>query len=215
MVLFVSPRWRLVLITGFIIALVIIISYAVGRSDGDIVGDTLGLSGRVEIWSRALLAIRDFPLTGVGLNGFRDVVHVLYPLFSISSEIDLGHSHNHLLQAALDVGLAGLVAYLALWFISGGLLWTTGHYLARRKAKDHPYYVLAAGLAGSMLAGWVFGAFDAIALGARPSFVWWLVLGLTTATHYAVAYSGKRLRLRQRSSVIAPTSPTAAHKVVP
>jgi hypothetical protein len=195
--LFLSPRWRLVLITGFVIAVGIVISYAVGRGGGDIVGDTLGLSGRVEIWSRALLAIGDFPLTGVGLNGFRRVVHVLYPLFTISADIDLGHAHNHLLQAALDAGLPGLVAYLALWLISCGLLWSARRNLTRRKAQGHPYYPLVAGLAGSLLAGWVFGLFDAVALGARPSFVWWLLLGLTAATHYAVAYSGERLRLRR------------------
>ena len=42
------------------------------------------LNGRVEIWSRAIYGIQDFPLTGMGMNTFREEVHVLYPLFTIN-----------------------------------------------------------------------------------------------------------------------------------
>ena len=37
----------------------------------------------IEIWSRALYALQDFPFTGVGLGAFRRVVNVLYPLFLV------------------------------------------------------------------------------------------------------------------------------------
>lgn len=134
---------------------------------------SLGLDSRLEIWSRALLALEDFPFTGLGLNGFREVVHVLYPLFSVSVEFDPGHAHNHLLQAGLDLGLLGLVAYLALWLGSLGLLWRS-----LNDPASGNYYALLIGLAGSLSAGWLFGVFDAIALGARPGFIWWLLLAL-------------------------------------
>lgn len=198
---FLPSRWRIVLVIALAIGLFGLISYSRNSTTQiDLVGDTLGLSGRLEIWSRAFLAIADYPLTGVGMNGFRRVVNTLYPLFGISEEIDLGHAHNHLLQVALDLGLPGLVSYLALWIIGAGLLWQTARNLIHRHAKHHPYYAIVAGLAGSLAAGWVFGIFDTVALGARPSFIWWLLLGLTASVHYAVVYSGEQLRVHRWSA---------------
>lgn len=201
---YASRRWRLVIIIATAVGVFALLSYGGSRFGQDMVGDPLGLNGRLEIWSRALLGIVDFPLTGMGVNSFRRVVTVLYPPFGIPPEIDLGHAHNHLLQAALDLGLPGLVAYVSLWFISAGVLWRTRQELVSRQALRHPYHGLAAGLAGSLLAGWVFGIFDAVALGARPSFVWWLLLGLTASVHYAVVYSGEPLKRRRRARAAAP-----------
>ncbi|MDW8103351.1 MAG: O-antigen ligase family protein, partial [Anaerolineae bacterium] len=48
----------------------------------EVVGN-ISLEDRVEIWSRALYAIRDFPFTGCGLGAFRRVMPVLYPLFTV------------------------------------------------------------------------------------------------------------------------------------
>lgn len=138
--------------------------------------DALGLQGRMEIWSRALYGLADFPLTGMSMNGFREVVHILYPLFRHASDYDLGHAHNQLLQAGLDLGLPGLIAYLSLWLITAGLLWR-----GWRQAVDHADRVLLLGLAGSFTAAWTFGIMDAISLGARPGFLWWLLLGLLAA----------------------------------
>jgi putative inorganic carbon (HCO3(-)) transporter len=196
--LYLPSRWRLVLAIGLAVGLVALGAYVSNRLDQNLVGDAVGLSGRLEIWSRALLGIADFPLTGMGVNGFRRVIHALYPLYSIPADVDLGHAHNHLLQAALDLGLPGLVAYVAIWWISAGLLFGAYRRLQQRHAVHHPYYGLMAGLAGSLLAGWVFGIFDAVSLGARPSFLWWLLLGLTAGVHYAVVYSGQSLRQASR-----------------
>ena len=201
---FVPTRWRLVLGIGVLVGLGALVAYTGSRADQNIVGDAVGMSGRLEIWSRALLAIGDFPLTGTSVNGFRRVVNVLYPLYTIPADIDLGHAHNQVLQAALDLGLPGLVAYLALWAISAGLLWSSYRRLSLRHASRHPYFGLVAGLAGSLLAGWIFGLFDSISLGARPGFIWWLLLGLTAGAHYAVVYSGETLRRRRRSRRYAP-----------
>jgi putative inorganic carbon (HCO3(-)) transporter len=213
--LVLPPRWRLVLAIGLAVGLIALGAYAGNRLDQNLVGDAVGLSGRLEIWSRALLGIADFPLTGMGVNGFRRVVHALYPLYSIPAEVDLGHAHNHLLQTALDLGLPGLVAYVAIWWISAALLWSTYRRLQRRRAARHPYYGLMAGLAGSLLAGWVFGIFDAVALGARPGFLWWLLLGLTAGVHYAVVYSGQSLRRgrhRRASQTARPSLTTPASR---
>lgn len=204
---FVNGRWRLVLAIGLLVTILVLFSNSNGLSVKDIVGDDLGLDGRIEIWSRALLALQDHPLTGLGMNGFRRIVRVLYPLFGISNEIDLGHAHNHLLQVAMDLGVPGLISYLSLWIISAGLLWATYRNLARRKAQQHPYYALVAGLSGAVCAGWLFGVFDAVALGSRPSFMWWLLLGMTASTHYTVVCSGIHLRNHRHYKAHSPTDP--------
>lgn len=143
--------------------------------------DPLALGGRLEIWSRALYGIADFPFTGMSMNGFRRVVHILYPLFLIPPDTDIGHAHNHLLQAALDLGIPGLIAYLAIWFSCAALLWQSW-----RTAADKMTRFVALGLMGSLAAGWFFGILDAIALGARPGFIWWLLLALVVGVHDAV-----------------------------
>lgn len=142
------------------------------------------LTGRVEIWSRALYGIQDFPFTGMGMNNFRRVVPILYPLFTISPDVDIAHAHNHLLQAALDLGLPGLVAYLALWLLLALLLWQSW-----RQAQSLWLRELALGMAGSLLAHFVYGMLDAVALGAKPGFVFWYLAGLVVSLREVVRKS--------------------------
>lgn len=185
-VFFIPTRWRVVLAVGLVTLVLIAIAFGMRSVNNDVMGDTLGLTGRVEIWSRAMIAIGDFPLTGMGINSFRQVVQTIYPLFAIPADIDLAHAHNHLLQVALDIGLPGLVAYVSIWIISTALLWEARSKLVRHGMTDDPNYSLIAGLAGALVAGWVFGIFDAVSLGSRPSFMWWMLIGLTGSVYYAV-----------------------------
>jgi putative inorganic carbon (HCO3(-)) transporter len=134
--------------------------------------------GRLEIWSRALYGISDFPLTGIGMGTFRRVIHILYPLFLIPPERDLGHAHNHLLQTALDLGLPGLIAYLALWFALAAAAWR-----AWRQTSSLWLRALVTGLAASLLAYFVYGMLDAVALGARPGFIFWILVGLAVSVY--------------------------------
>ena len=141
------------------------------------------LNGRIEIWSRALFGIQDFSLTGMGMNTFREVVHVLYPLFLISPDVDIAHAHNQFLQVALDLGLPGLVFYISLWLISSLLLircWLLSK-------NDFLQKNLLVGLTGSMLASFVFGLADTIALGAIPNFIFWMLVALISSTYLELA----------------------------
>ena len=143
-----------------------------GISAADVVGQ-LSLSGRVEIWSRALYAIQDFPFTGTGLGTFRQVVHLLYPLFTISPVFDIAHAHNMFLQVALDVGLPGLIAYLALLWLAGVMAWQ-----AARQAASPLVRALAIGLASGLVGLHVYGLTDVLALGSKPGMAFWMALGL-------------------------------------
>jgi putative inorganic carbon (HCO3(-)) transporter len=135
------------------------------------------LDGRVEIWSRAIYGLQDFPFTGMGMGTFRRVVHILYPLFLISPTTDIAHAHNHLLQTGLDLGLPGLVAYLALWLGAAVMLWRT---ISLGEGWRRGF---AIGLVGAFAAYFIYGLTDAVALGAKPGFLFWYLLGLTAALH--------------------------------
>ena len=86
-------------------------------------GAVVGWEERVEIWSRALYMIQDFPFTGIGAGTYYDVVSLLYPLFLISPDSVIPHAHNLLLEVAVDVGIPGLVAFVAILIVAffGGL----------------------------------------------------------------------------------------------
>lgn len=137
----------------------------------EVVG-TVTIAGRVEIWGRALYAIQDFPFTGCGLGTFRRVVHILYPLFLIGPERDIAHAHNIFLQTALDLGLPGLVAYLALLMVTGALCWRWA------RQGDRTVRSVALGLAAGLVGLHVYGLADALALGSKPGLAFWLALAL-------------------------------------
>ena len=140
----------------------------------DVVGQ-VSLSDRVEIWSRALYAIQDFPFTGVGLGTFRQVVHLLYPLFAIGPDTDIAHAHNMFLQVALDVGLPGLIAYLALLWVAAAVTWQ----VVRRGSPL--LQALGIGLLSALISLHIYGLTDALALGSKPSVAFWMILGLLAA----------------------------------
>lgn len=146
---------------------------------GDAVSEEgVTLTGRTEVWVRAVYAIQDFPLTGMGMNLFRYVVPVLYPFFTIANDVDIAHAHNQFLQAGVDLGIPGLIAYLAIWLGLGGMLWRSW-----RLSIDSWSQVLIVGFAASLLGSFVFGMTDAVALGAKPGFMFWSLMGLVTG-HY-------------------------------
>ena len=136
---------------------------------------TVNLSGRVEIWSRALYAIQDFPFTGCGLGAFREVLWLLYPPFTIPATTDLAHAHNIFLQVAVDTGIPGLIAYVALLFTTAAMALRTA-----RTSPAHRY--LALGLLGGLIALHTFGLTDALAPGSKPGLIFWTMLGLITVT---------------------------------
>lgn len=143
--------------------------------------------GRLEIWSRAIYGIQDFPFTGMGMNAFRKVVWVLYPLFRIGPDFEIGHAHNEFLQVALDLGIPGLIAFLGLYI---GAFWMLADVW--RATRQPPLNTenwslvtrsLALGLGGSLLAHLLYGLTDAVALGAKPGVLFWMLLGLIVGLH--------------------------------
>ena len=138
-----------------------------------------GLDGRLEVWSRAIYMVQDFPITGVGLGLFGDVADNLYPFFLFEPG-SVPHAHNLFLQVAVDLGIPGLITWLAIVFIMLGLSWQI--YKIGREKGDNWTTGLGAGLFCSQLALITHGLLDAISWGAvRPVPIVWALWGLTCA----------------------------------
>ncbi len=130
---------------------------------------------RFEVWGYALEAIGNFPLTGTGLGTFRQVVLRLYPM-TVFPNPDVSHAHNVFLQVALDTGLPGLIAYLALL----GLVLVVGwRWISQSPAHE---VGMAVGVLACLLAFHLFGLGDTIAPGAKPGLLFWWLVGLVTAS---------------------------------
>jgi O-antigen ligase len=153
------------------------------------------LNGRLEVWSRAIDGIQDFPVTGMGMNVFRVAINNVYPLFSVSPGTDIGHAHDEFLTAAVDLGIPGLVAFLSLYLVSFWMLarvWRRSRDFAplEMAGKDASFLqspaatrALVLGLGGGLLAHALYGLTDAVALGAKPGILFWMLLGLITGLY--------------------------------
>jgi putative inorganic carbon (HCO3(-)) transporter len=143
-------------------------------------GALSGWESRVEIWSRASYAIQDFPYTGVGANAFARATGALYPYFLSGPDADISHAHNLLLQVAVDLGIPGLVAYLAIVILA---LWAA-HRAVRRHLRAGQRALAALAWAGavSLVAMLVHGLVDATTwIVGRGAFVPWAIIGTIVA----------------------------------
>jgi putative inorganic carbon (HCO3(-)) transporter len=137
------------------------------------------LDGRLEVWSRAVYMIQDFPFTGIGMGSFGNVADVLYPFF-LAAPGTIPHAHNLFLQVAVDLGIPGLVAWLSVF----GLVSIASWQVYRRGRSDRNAWAagLGAALLCSQLALAVHGLTDAVTWGmVRPAPIVWALWGLAVA----------------------------------
>jgi putative inorganic carbon (HCO3(-)) transporter len=140
--------------------------------------DEDSMSTRFDIWTSAIQIIGDYPLTGVGLNMFRDGrVRSLYPVPTFKQSV-LPHTHQEWLQIGTDVGLPGLAVYL---IIQGVVAWML--YRGYRQG-DTASKALFVGVAGGLFAHAVFGLGDAIPIWDRFAFIFWWLIALGTAQYF-------------------------------
>jgi O-antigen ligase len=180
LIVFLPRRWGrallLVALVGAALALFFLpagwVDVIAGSPSLEAVGGTESVTGfRLEVWRQAINGIYDFAFTGMGLGTFRQVVRLLYPL-AVDPGYDLGHAHNFFLQTALDLGVPGLIALLAVYWVT--ILQVVTAW--RRKVVAAQ---LAVGLLAALGAQTVYSQLDAVTMGAKTNFLFWWLLALS------------------------------------
>lgn len=133
-----------------------------------------GTDSREDIWDQAFDRLKNSHGLGIGFSQFRQVRAITD--VEVSEFKPVAHAHNIFLQTALDLGVAGVLAYAALI----GVLVYRADRVARLGAAVAARVATGAGLV--VIAVHVFGLGDAVALGARIGVFQWLAAGLILAT---------------------------------
>lgn len=126
---------------------------------------------REQIWQRARLMLQDFPLTGIGMGTFGDVLDHLYPLTAKPGQIP--HAHNLFLQIGVDLGIPGLIAWLVCWFTIITMAWQLYRH------ENNTLRTLGAAVLCSQIAMGVHGMLDCVTWDTRPAVIVWAIWGLT------------------------------------
>ncbi len=198
LVVVVQPRWRVLLLGVYLLGVIggvvivrqytgatlldLLLGSASGIEDG---GSIYSMQDRLELWSRALYVIQDFPLTGLGMNIFPRAVHQLYPLFVFDLKTYPSHAHNEFLEMAVDLGLPALIAFIALYIGAFTILMRLMRGDSRSQDNQRSMEtggvslkVLALGLSGGLAAHILYGMVHAVIPLGRSWFVFWMLLGL-------------------------------------
>ncbi len=127
------------------------------------------IEARYERWNAGLEAVSKKPFTGIGVNQLRR-----RPGFKYEDS----HAHNHMLHTAAELGIPGLVAYLA-------ILMGTGYMCIGIWMKAPAGWMRAAaqGLGAGQLAHFIFGLGDSIPLGTKPGIFFWVSLALIASLY--------------------------------
>lgn len=121
----------------------------------------------------ALQMIKDYPLTGIGVNTFYHV----YPQYQLpEAKEHLVHAHNIFLQIGAEIGLFGVVTLLWLLIRVFKIGWEI-----LRKAKDDYLRALAIGLLASLIAFLIDQEFDSTWWLERLFIFFWVLLAVLLA----------------------------------
>ena len=136
---------------------------------------------RESSWIVGIDTISQHPLFGIGMNRFREIPNIGYKR---------AHAHNHLLHTGAELGIPGLMAYLAVLFAAGYMC-----YEIWKKSKIGWMRMAALGLGSGQLAHLIFGMADSIPLGAKVGIFFWFSLGLITAMYNYMVRETKGIEL--------------------
>ncbi len=159
---------------------------------------------RLLYWERGLDMVKTHPVLGIGYANWVPYYRTNYysPADTLNPMIDVGVpkievAHNSFVEVGAELGVTGLVCFLAL--IVGGLAVNakSRRLLVRAGAKAHPFYLLSVGLDDAIVVFCIAGFFMSVAF---YPFIW-IHLGLG-ASLYVVAF---RIATTRASSGIVRT----------
>lgn len=140
-------------------------------SIGDL-GDS-STSYRVYIWNGVISMLKDFLFTGIGIGN--ESFKLIYPAYALSGIETAPHSHNLYLQITVELGLFGLLVFIALLFVWAQSCFTL-HTREKRSTK-----LIGAGIFCGIIAVLLQGMTDYIWYNYRVFLMFWLMLGLSAA----------------------------------
>ncbi|MFC2142020.1 O-antigen ligase family protein [Acidobacteriota bacterium] len=174
-------RIGILVLVGFILAYLILLGPTeIGKG---LSAASRSALNRIDLWTIAVHQIEKKPITGMGLNYYRRLPETGY---------DKAHAHNILLHTAAELGMPALLAYLAILIAAGYMcvvVWI--------KAKDGWKKLTVLGLGAGLLAHFIWGMGDALALGAKTGAVFWMSLALITALYNFELHGRGRLQANE------------------
>lgn len=132
---------------------------------------------RLGVWRIALWLLSDFPFTGAGMGAFNSVGMRLYPF----AENNNPGTHNIYLQVGVDLGIPGLIIYLAWLLLALFMAWKTLKWA--EKQADGELRAMMVGVFAGLIAYSAHGLVDNGLWLTLVSFVPWLVVALIAAAH--------------------------------
>ena len=166
-ILLLSWKWRMWSLVILFLLIVITFSSHNEKTVVNIIKTKVDV--RKEAWSGAIDKIGEQPVFGIGMNSFRQI-----PDFKDYRV----HAHNHFLHTAAELGISGLIAYLAMLIGTGYMC-----YEIWKVSNVGWMKISALGVVCGQLAHLIFGMMDSIPLGAKVGFFFWFSLALITAMY--------------------------------
>lgn len=159
--------------------------------------ETVGLSGRdansvetrLAIWQRSLEMMQDRPLSGMGMYMFRTAVNrepYRIPHYVDNDIPPPPHAHNEWLNIGAEMGVLGLLVYMAWQLVIVWMLWFGWRH------GDTVIRGFAIAVGAGLLAHALYGLGDTIALWDRFQFILWWLFGLVGAAYVLAQYNSER-----------------------
>ncbi|MCL2158380.1 MAG: O-antigen ligase family protein [Oscillospiraceae bacterium] len=131
-------------------------------------------SYRVSIWRAAIKMIRDYLIQGIGVG--IEAFKLVYPGYSLAGIESAPHSHNLYLQICVELGIVGLVVFLAAMFFFFQYCFT-----AIKKSSEKYIKLSVAGGMCAVMGFLINGLTDYVWYNYRVYLMFWLVVSITVA----------------------------------
>ncbi|MCI8387306.1 MAG: hypothetical protein HFE63_02425 [Clostridiales bacterium] len=140
-------------------------------------------SYRVYIWKGVTNMLGDYFTTGIGIGN--DSFRLVYPRYALSGIETAPHSHNLYLQILVEIGIVGLIVFIAAMFFYVQSCFT----LQANESRSSK--LLSAAIMCGILAVLAQGMTDYIWYNYRVFLMFWLVLGLGAAVRKVHVYTAE------------------------
>lgn len=132
---------------------------------------------RIALWESTVAMIADKPLTGIGWGAYW-LVYPQYDFYVLDPRTQIFHAHNMYLHIAAEIGVPGLLAFLALLAGHARLAW-------KAASADNSWVSgLMLGVLAAFVSIAVSGFTDYIMFNIQLSMLFWLLCAMTVVAGF-------------------------------